>query len=477
MRAVEEAVRRPVHSSLVRHALEILVLSLCLLLILRQWGVEPYEVPTGSMAPALAGHHRACDCPRCGYPVVVGRHPRDRGTDTAPFRCYRGAFCPNCGRTGLDLHEAPHRQGDQVLVNRNVYAFRRPRRWELIVFRLFGVTFIKRLVGLPGEEVEICDGDLYLDGALLRKSLTEFNALRLPLFDNDFQPQPEGWRRRWEVVATDSGPHPLAGTVLTLDGEGDRERYRLLTYANYQLDAGQCQPINDEYAYNGSDRGPRTLVHDFMMEARVEVQGDAGWVLFGITDGHDHLVAEIPVGAGEARLRAVRAWPPTAETLAEQEPGVLRAAHDMHLEAGTGHRVELAFVDRRLTLAIDGTLVFAPLDLPAVRRRPGVVRPAVLGARGVKAVVRNFRLFRDIHYTSAGPNAAPGKPVLLGPDQYFVLGDNSPNSQDSRFWPDGGVVPARGLLGQPFVVHVPGRAVGGAGAGADLDWGRVHWLR
>src|SRR5262245_13611779 len=46
------------------------VLFLCLLLILRVWGVQPYEVPTGSMAPALLGRHRECACPRCGYPVV-----------------------------------------------------------------------------------------------------------------------------------------------------------------------------------------------------------------------------------------------------------------------------------------------------------------------------------------------------------------------------------------------------------------------
>ena len=46
--------------------------------------------------------------------------------------------------------------------------------------------------------------------------------------------------------------------------------------------------------------------------------------------------------------------------------------------------------------------------------------------------VRNFRLFRDIHYTSVGPNGSPGKVVQLGPDQYFVLG-NHPRSWDGRY--------------------------------------------
>src|SRR5438445_4612938 len=95
---------RLVAPSTFRRLVEVAVLSVCFLLILRQWGVEPYEVPTGSMAPALAGHHRATDCPRCGYHVAVGRHEKDRGDGPAPFRYYRGAFCPNCGFTGLELH-------------------------------------------------------------------------------------------------------------------------------------------------------------------------------------------------------------------------------------------------------------------------------------------------------------------------------------------------------------------------------------
>ena len=38
---------------------------------------------------------------------------------------------------------------------------------------------------------------------------------------------------------------------------------------------------------------------------------------------------------------------------------------------------------------------------------------------------------------------------FLRRDEYFVLGDNSPNSEDSRFWPDRGVVRRQSLLGKP----------------------------
>ena len=57
-------------------------------------------------------------------------------------------------------------RGDQVLVSKAAYVLRSPRRWEVIVFHLFGKTFIKRLIGLGGEVIEIIDGDVYIDGEL-----------------------------------------------------------------------------------------------------------------------------------------------------------------------------------------------------------------------------------------------------------------------------------------------------------------------
>jgi signal peptidase I len=49
--------------------------------------------------------------------------------------------------------------GDRVLTERVSYWFRSPRRWEVVTFRKDdGVEVMKRVIGLPGEQVQILRG-------------------------------------------------------------------------------------------------------------------------------------------------------------------------------------------------------------------------------------------------------------------------------------------------------------------------------
>ena len=49
-------------------------------------------------------------------------------------------------------------------------------------------AYVKRVVGLPGEAIQIVDGDLYIDGRIARKSPKEQRAMRILVYDNDFVP-------------------------------------------------------------------------------------------------------------------------------------------------------------------------------------------------------------------------------------------------------------------------------------------------
>lgn len=58
--------------------------------------------------------------------------------------------------------------GDRILGNRLAYLNSDPERFDIIIFRYpddESQLFIKRVIGLPGETVEIRDGSIYINGS------------------------------------------------------------------------------------------------------------------------------------------------------------------------------------------------------------------------------------------------------------------------------------------------------------------------
>src|SRR5436309_3203263 len=103
------------HASPPRVLASIAVIFLVVFLFLRVGFVEPFGVPTGSMAPTLIGNHREGPCPRCGYPVRVGL---PSAGERAGF--FADVPCPNCGQH-INLADARDINGDRLLVDKNVY--------------------------------------------------------------------------------------------------------------------------------------------------------------------------------------------------------------------------------------------------------------------------------------------------------------------------------------------------------------------
>ena len=128
--------------------------AIAIVLAIKAWVVNPYRIPSSSMEPTL-----------------------------------------HCARPGSGCEA---RFSDRVLANRFIYHFRKPHRGDIIVFKTpplaeqrcgAGGTFVKRLIGLPGETWEERNGFIYINGKKLiepyvkadrRDTATSYPARKVP---------------------------------------------------------------------------------------------------------------------------------------------------------------------------------------------------------------------------------------------------------------------------------------------------------
>lgn len=74
--------------------------------------------------------------------------------------------------------------GDRIFGNRLAYLSQDPQRFDIVIFRLpddESQLYIKRVIGLPGETVEVINGQVYIDGA--EEPLEDGFVPELPLGD------------------------------------------------------------------------------------------------------------------------------------------------------------------------------------------------------------------------------------------------------------------------------------------------------
>jgi len=464
-----------------RRIIETLVL-LCLAgLIGRTWCVQgllvPFQVTSSSMAETLAGPHRAVACADCRFPFLYGS---DDDADR------QWAECPNCGHVENDPLENPRSPGDRLLIDRSAFLFRSPRRWEVVAFRAPDAAsnvYVKRVVGLPGESIEIRDGDVYVDGQIARKSLAQQRAMAILAHDARWSPQLEpAPPPRWQAEAGNTAwrrfeegflrcPSPKTGSEgLEADGVD------WLTYVHGRRVAAEPgrsepSPVTDQYGYNPAvspRRQQPVPLADLILSFRiVSLQGE-GRLCLRATDGREQFVVEVePTRRCCTTLR-------NGQAIDAQAPYRLP-------ESWENVRVEVSLVDRQFLLALDERpAIVLPYDRgPAPAQT--AARPFSIGGSGIALEIRDLRVYRDVYYRQAPEGEArPGHraQVQLAPDEYFVLGDNSPVSQDSRTWQSGAGVAVHRLVGRPLLVHLPLRGIAvGPRTFQVPDVARIRYIR
>ncbi|MGD1086694.1 MAG: signal peptidase I [Verrucomicrobiota bacterium] len=131
-----------------RDNVETLLVVIALAMCVRTFFLQPFKIPTGSMQPTLYG--------------VTARDLRGDPGFVMPGLLGRAW---ELVVDGAIYHQASVQiAGDHLLVDRFTYNFRPPRRGEIVVFKTGHIPaigqdlfYIKRLIGLPGDQIVIGD--------------------------------------------------------------------------------------------------------------------------------------------------------------------------------------------------------------------------------------------------------------------------------------------------------------------------------
>jgi signal peptidase I len=164
--------------SVFREYLESIVVAVVLALFIRTFAVQAFKIPTGSMEPNL----------------LIGDH----------LLVNKLVYSPSLGRF------------EDVLFGK------RPiRRGHVVVFKYPEEPtrdFIKRVIGLPGETVEIRNKQVFIDGTALDEPYAHFIEAPLRPDDPEWIPRGDSGRDNW-------GPHVVpSGRVLVLGDNRDNSR-------------------------------------------------------------------------------------------------------------------------------------------------------------------------------------------------------------------------------------------------------------
>ena len=516
----------------VRSLVESFISLFVAVLLFRTFAAEGYMISTGSMAPCLLGFHKRVECPTCGatFPFGVAYDTDDDADAEELARGRTRAVCPNCGQKAIDIADVPRNHGDQLLVNKQAYLYRTPQRWEIVVFRNPAKpteAYVKRVVGLPGEKVQLSDGDVVIDGQLARKTFDRQRAMRILVHDHEHRPQDDpGFQAHWQPVAaeaidvnetTKSTGWRAAGDSFVLregnERRPDRDPFHWVEYRHWiragglheasvalthwpedvqpssvppaglrfdpktamlsctgalpeeiaqritaltkdgpfrtaigeLYEASHVAPLIDNYGYNPNEGGAvPNPVRDVMLSARIQWESGAGEFAVQLTDGSQNFTVVFDASRREVRLLAGEAEEPVAT-------GDWPSSLDKNPAT-----VEVSLFDKQVIVAVNGQPLMEPWPFETPLGTPAPRSAVRFGARGLDARVDQLKLYRDVYYTSSRARNGVNRPHPLGDDDFFMLGDNSPVSHDSRRW-DEAPVHRSLLLGKPFLVHLPSK--------------------
>ncbi|MBI5360642.1 MAG: signal peptidase I [Planctomycetes bacterium] len=361
--------------------IEAVIIAFVMALVIKCFCIEVFKIPTGSMEPTLHGD-----------PV----------------------------------------SGDRIMVNKFYYNLDPIKRFDVIIFRYpleTTKTYIKRVAGLPNEKIMVSEGDLYFnpdnDGQetffLAKKPFELQQKIWIPVHENAFVDLVE-IGKEWNFDKS-------ACSLLT-DEKGRTTGLLFKTAGT----AGKSSLLFASKIHDSlnSPLVSGNRVQDFKLAFSAVMQSDTGSIFASISDGANAFEVKLdsqgnsmithsrePMGRGEnAPSETPIDFKPVKNEKISLE--IMKFDGAFHLLCNGRELCKLDYKDK-----------YAPETFPAEQR-------ISFGTINSDCLFNRVSVYRDLYYTAQGnlQQTMTGMPkaMQIPENSYYMLGDNSLSSKDSRAW-------------------------------------------
>jgi len=374
---------------------EVFLVAFILAMIIKCFCIEVYKIPTGSMEPTLHGD------------------PAD---------------------------------GDRIIANKFGILFSPLKRYDVFLFKFpldKSTSFIKRVVGLPNEELIIKQGDLYARAKgtnkflIAKKPLNIQESIWIPLVESVQTSQ--STRKRYNpAVPADDWELPEDGSAKIENGKININAGGIIRYRN---------AVSDKYiGHTGS-----YTVNDIKLSFKVRAEKSGGEIYTTIRTPAGNFSLRLPVQSADSEqpnlswhFRGALKTPVLEHSIVSINylntlPLQKEGAPPIKIEPNKDHIIEILNFDGTIYIKVNGKEVtkydyITSLEENQPEENKHSSYQIELGAEKYPVALWDVNIWRDVYYYDNSGILRENKPLTIPDGKYFAIGDNVPNSKDSRLW-------------------------------------------